>query len=92
LEVRLPAVGNLCSVVLRTDLPGPVCLTARPGETWTARGTSRWAEPCPGSGSLPLCRLNDENSRWKVQNVRADSSANCPATCEGVDGDFQISE
>ena len=53
-------------------------LAAKPGEPGTARRTSRWAEPCPGSGSLPVsspCRLNDENSRGKVQNVRGDSTA-----------------
>ena len=47
----------------------------RPG---TARRTRRWAEPCPGSGSLAVSSphsLSDENSRWKVQNVRGDSYA-----------------
>jgi hypothetical protein len=39
---------------------------------------SKRPEPWPGSASLsrgPPCRLDDENSRAKVQNVRADSSA-----------------
>ena len=38
----------------------------------------RRAEPCPGSAPLSVaapCRLNDENSRAKFQNVRGDSSA-----------------
>jgi hypothetical protein len=33
---------------------GPVRLEAKPGERGTARRTSRWARPCPGSGSLPV--------------------------------------
>jgi putative transposase len=38
---------------------------------------SKRAEPCPGSALLSRarpCRLNDENSRGKFQNVRGDSS------------------
>ena len=55
---------------------GPVRPAAKP-EPATAPRTSRWAEPCPGSRSRPIaspCRLNDENSRLKVQNVCGDSS------------------
>jgi hypothetical protein len=44
---------------------------------FTFHGTRRTLS---GIRSLPVssrCRLNDENSRGKVQNVRADSSAAC---------------
>ena len=62
---------------------GPCVWRRRPRRTGPRGRTSRWAEPCPGSASFSRsrpCRLNDENSRAKVQNVRADSSAERRAT------------
>src|SRR5229473_7302112 len=56
-----------------------------------SQALSRRAEPCPGSASLSRtapCRLNDGNSRGKVQNVlcqeeRASFGAPCCTRDEG---------
>ena len=61
---------------------GPLVWRRLPLRSGSRGRPSRRAEPCPGSASLPRgrpCRLNDENSRRKVQDVRADSSARSPA-------------
>jgi hypothetical protein len=53
----------------------------RPLRSGSRGRPSRRAEPCPGSASFSRGhprRLNDENSRGKVQNVRAHSSAPTP--------------
>jgi hypothetical protein len=60
---------------------GPLVWRRRPLRSgWRGR-PSRPAEPCPGSASFSRGRprrLNDENSRGKVQDVRADSSVTGP--------------
>ena len=56
----------------------PVEPETKPREPGATSRTSKRAELCPGSGWLPDSspgRLNDENSRGKVQNVREDSRA-----------------
>jgi hypothetical protein len=45
----------------------------------TASAREASAASRDGFGEGHPCRLNDENSRAKVQNVRADSSALCRA-------------
>jgi hypothetical protein len=56
---------------------GPLVWRRRPLRSGSRGRPSRRAEPCPGSASFSRGhprRLNDENSRGKVQNVRAHSS------------------
>jgi hypothetical protein len=60
----------------------PLVWRRRPLRSGSRGRPSRRAEPCRGSASFSRgrpCRLNDENSRAKVLNVRANSSAACPA-------------
>src|SRR5437667_7189988 len=64
--------------------PGPAgsCVWRRlPGRSGPRGRTSRRTEPCPGSDqrrspAAAPCRLNDENSRAKFQNIRGDSLVN----------------
>ena len=78
-----------------TETRGPVRLEAMPGASESRGRPRRRAEPCPDqcrSSVAAPCRLNDENSPAKFQNVRGDSSVGrvrVRLTGRRVPGQFQ---